>query len=177
MDAFRVSDRVLGAVATVGAAIYLAIAWNIPAFALGTVPIQSRTFPIGLGALMLILGLGLIGKDLVVRTPGNGEGETDTDEPRQGSSGDEIVVARLADPRLEVLALLVGIAAYVVAFVPLGFVLSTVLYLVAMTWWFGFGRPIVAVVVAIGIAAITHVGLVELLGVRLPSGLLAPLGI
>lgn len=167
MDAFRASDRTVGAIVGVGTLLYLIAAWRIPAFSLGTVPIQSRAFPLGLGALLLVLS------GVLVARPGD-HVEEDGDEP---AAGDRPIRHRTSDPRREVFVLLAGAAVYVAAFLPLGFVLATVLYIIATAWWFAYERPVVTAVVAVALAAGTQVAFAQLLGVRLPSGVLAPLGL
>lgn len=167
MDTFRASDRTVGAIVGVGTVLYLIAAWRIPAFSLGTVPVQSRAFPLGLGAVLLVLSA------ILVARPGEHVDE-DGDDPMVG---DRPIRHRTSDPRREVLVLLAGAAVYVAAFVPLGFVLATVLYIIATAWWFAYERPVVAAFVAVALAVGTQVAFAQLLDVRLPSGVLAPLGL
>lgn len=169
MHAFRVSDRTLGTAIGAATFLYLIAAWRIPAFSLGTVPVQSRAFPLGLGSVLLVLSA-----ILVARPGAPAEDQDEHDGPVTGGTS---IRHRTADPRREVLVLLAGAAAYVVAFLPLGFVLATVIYVVATAWWFAYERLVVAAVVAVLLAVGTQLAFAQLLSVRLPSGVLAPLGL
>ena len=170
MDAFRIPDRIIGLVIAGGATAYLVGAWRIPPFALGTVPVQSRAFPLGLGALLLVLAAVLVLRPQRSQ-PAAG------DDPEDAGTEPTTARLRAGGPRVEALVLLGGVAAYVALLVPLGFVVSSVLYTVAMSWWFAFRRPVIATLVAVVVAGGSQVALAELLGARLSSGILAPLGL
>lgn len=165
MDAFRVSDRIIGIVVGAAAIGYLAIAVGIPEFALATVPIQSRTFPLGLGALMLILAVVLVARptESVGASVAAGDGGPDPSEQPQ---------RRFTDPRIEIAMLVASVAVYIAVFEPVGFVIATAVYLLAMNWYFGFKRPVVAVVIALVLTVAIQLLFSQFLGVRLPQGLL-----
>lgn len=167
MESFRASDRTLGVVIGAATIAYLVAAWRIPAFSLGTVPVQSRAFPLGLGAVLLTLSV------VLVLRPGT----PPVDEDDDARPDDHAIDHRTADSRVEVLVLMAGAAAYIAALVPLGFVLATALYVIATAWWFSYGRPGVAFAVGAGLAVGTQLAFAQLLSVRLPSGILAPLGL
>lgn len=176
MDAFRVDDRVIGGVVGLLAVGYLAMAWRIPEFALATVPVQSRAFPLGLGALLLVLAITLVvrpggARPEVVGDAASAEAEA---PPSQEASAPGVQLQhrslrRFTDARLEIAVLVVTASAYIAAFELLGFVLATVVYLVAMSWYFGFTRWVVSVVVALAVTGGLYVLLVQLLNVRLPT--------
>ncbi|MFA9432504.1 tripartite tricarboxylate transporter TctB family protein [Egicoccus sp. AB-alg2] len=173
MDTFRVTDRTIGLVVGVLATVYLVAAWRITAFSLGNVPVQSRAFPLGLGLALLTMSLVLVTRPSAATAADDDE---DGDVPATTPAEARPIPHRTDDDRVEVAVLLLGAVAYVVAFVPLGFVVSTILYVVAMAWWFSQARLWVAFVVASVLAVGGQFAFAELLRVRLPGGLLAPLG-
>lgn len=168
MDVFRISDRAVGGVVGVLSLGYLAMAWRIPEFALATVPVQSRTFPLGLGGLMLVLSIGLAARPAPRVSEPVDEDQEARGAPLPPPEGRPL--RRFADARLEIVVLVSTTAAYIVAFELLGFVLATVIYLVAMNWYFGFARPVVSVIAAVAVTVGLHLLLAGLLNVRLPTG-------
>ncbi|NJQ00730.1 tripartite tricarboxylate transporter TctB family protein [Streptomyces zingiberis] len=79
-------------------------------------------------------------------------------------------MGRLADDRLELLALLGAMCLYVALFVPLGFVLSTALYVAGTAWYLGSRRHWVNVLVGAGLALGLYLGMSQGLDVALPTG-------
>jgi putative tricarboxylic transport membrane protein len=144
------------AAAALGAAaacyLYLAGQLPVPRYTVASTP---GFLPIVLGTLMLCLCAALLGKVLLTR-------DATADVPVEFSRAG---LARIAG----VLLALVG---YVLLLEPLGFLLSSFLFLVAVTplfgrvpWWMWIGVP-----AAVAVAA--HIGFVVILRLRLPSGLL-----
>ncbi len=183
MESFRFSDRVIGLVLAAGAVAYLIAAWQIPQFALDTVPVQPRVFPLALGALLLLLAVLLAIRPAGASQPPGAEHDAEADgspEEDAGSSdagGQARTLGRSSRPRVEVLILVGGTAAYIGLLEPLGFIPATIAFLLAGSWWFRTARLWVAATVAVGVTLAAQLGLGELLGVRLPAGVLAPLGI
>jgi putative tricarboxylic transport membrane protein len=150
----RYLEAIAAAALGAAAACYLYLAWQLPVPRY-TVASTPGFLPIVLGTLMLCLCAALLGKVLLTR-------DATADVPVEFSRAG---LARIAG----VLLALVG---YVLLLEPLGFLLSSFLFLVAVTplfgrvpWWMWIGVP-----AAVAVAA--HIGFVVILRLRLPSGLL-----
>jgi serine/threonine protein kinase len=63
-----------------------------------------------------------------------------------------------------------SMAGYALLLQPLGFLLVTALYLVAMTWYLGYRRHLVNAAVAIGVATGLYAGVAYGFGIALPTG-------
>jgi putative tricarboxylic transport membrane protein len=83
---------------------------------------------------------------------------------------DQPAFGRLADTRLEVAALVGAICVYVAVFIPLGFVLSTALFVTGTAWYLGYRRHWANVLVGVGIALGLYLAMSEGLDVALPTG-------
>lgn len=66
---------------------------------------------------------------------------------------------------------------YFLAFEPLGFMLSTTFYLIALMWMFNPGRHVANITTSIAFSALTYLILVKLLEAQLPAGILSRFGI
>lgn len=150
----RYLEGITAAALSAAAAFYLYLAWQLPVprYATSSTP---GFVPLVLGTFMLGLCLALLGKVLLARGP-------DTDAPVEFSA------AGLGRIALAILALL----AYALLLDTLGFVLTSFLFLVAVTplfgripWWMWLGVPA-------GLVIAAHIAFVVVLRVRLPSGLL-----
>lgn len=76
-------------------------------------------------------------------------------------------------PQVGILAgVVVVTAVYFAAFEPVGYLLATSIYLLALTAYFNPRNRFVAASSSIGFACLTYFAFKELLGVRLPGGLL-----
>ena len=150
----RYLEAIAAAALGAAAAYYLYLAWQLPVPRY-TVASTPGFLPIVLGTLMLGLCAALLGKALLARDP-------DADAAVEFSA---VGVAKIA-------AVLVALLAYVLLLEPLGFLLSSFLFLVAVTplfgrvpWWMWLGAPA-------GLAIAGHVAFVVVLKLRLPSGVL-----
>jgi putative tricarboxylic transport membrane protein len=150
----RYLEAIAAAALGAAAAFYLYLAWQLPVPRY-TVAATPGFLPIVLGTLMVCLCVALLGKALLAR-----DGEADAP------------VAFSPAGLLKIAALLLALFAYVLLLDPLGFLLSSFLFLVAVTplfgrvpWWMWIGVP-----AAVAVAA--HIGFVVILRLRLPSGLL-----
>jgi putative tricarboxylic transport membrane protein len=201
MDHLRVPDRAIGVVVFLLAAGYLLMARQIPDFALA-VDMQSNAMPTALGGVLLLLGAALAlggsraSADGDAGVPGSGLVEsaaaTRARHPTAVADRTDVVVVverttvaeatAAAEPtetrRIVTLLVvtLISIVAYIALFVPLGFLLSSVMYVSVMSWYYGYRRPVVIAVVALGSAGLLQVLISEVLGVALPSGPLPGLG-
>ncbi len=129
-------------------------AWSLPRATFGN-PTGHIVYPVLLGVLMTLLGLALVVKELLAKGP-----RSPKDSPRFGTltrHGREI-------------ALTIGASlAYALAFEPLGYVISTILYLGAVLFLVN-GRIKVArtVIVAVAFSVGVYVLFSVLLGIQLP---------
>jgi putative tricarboxylic transport membrane protein len=150
--------RYLEAIAAVAlgaaAAFYLYFAWQLPVPRY-TVASTPGFLPIVLGTLMLCLCAALLGKALLAR-----DGEADA------------VVQFSAIGVLKVAAVLIALLGYVLLLETLGFLLSSFLFLVAVTPLFGRVPLWMWIGVPAAVAVAAHIGFVMILRLRLPSGLL-----
>jgi putative tricarboxylic transport membrane protein len=150
----RYFEAITAAVLGAAAACYLYLAWQLPVPRY-TVASTPGFLPIVLGIVMLCLCAALLGKALLARDE---QGDAPVEFSRLG-------LAKVA-------AVLVALFGYVLLLDTLGFLLSSFLFLVAVTplfgrvpWWMWIGVP-----AAVAVAA--HVGFVVILRLRFPSGLL-----
>jgi putative tricarboxylic transport membrane protein len=148
----RYLEGIAAAALGAAAAFYLYVAWQLPVPRY-TVASTPRFLPIVVATLMLCLCAALLGKALLARG---------ADEPVEFSS---VGLAKCA-------AGLMALVGYVLLLDRLGFLLSTFLFLVAVTplfgrvpWWMWLGVPAL-------VAAAAHVAFVVVLRLRLPAGLL-----
>jgi putative tricarboxylic transport membrane protein len=150
----RYFEAITAAALGAAAACYLYLAWQLPVPRY-TVASTPGFLPIVLGTVMLCLCAALLARALLAR-----------DE--QGDAPVEFSGPGLA----KVAGVLVALFGYVLLLDTLGFLLSSFLFLVAVTplfgrvpWWMWIGVP-----AAVAVAA--HIGFVVILRLRLPSGLL-----
>ena len=125
----------------------------------GYAAVGPRVFPI-------IVGLGLLGSGaalLVAAFRGRAGGD------ETPAADDAAPPAIPADwPTLGGMAAL--LAAYVLLFQPLGFILTSIAFLVAGAWALGSRSPVRDVVAAVLVSLVTYVVFTRLLGLELPGG-------
>ncbi|KNE79787.1 MULTISPECIES: tripartite tricarboxylate transporter TctB family protein [Streptomyces] len=191
MHHFRFSHRTVACAIGLPAAVYTVLAFRIPEFAAVQVPVQPGTLPRALGLLLLVLSVALFFQS-GSGPAGDGPPDAGAEEAGAGGAGGSTgedamageaggagprrpappaaTLGRLADDRLELLVLLGSICLYVVLFVPLGFVLSTALYVTGTAWYLGYRRHWANALTGTGLAAGLYLGMSEGLGVALPTG-------
>ncbi|WP_046471958.1 tripartite tricarboxylate transporter TctB family protein [Allosalinactinospora lopnorensis] len=184
MVPFRFSNRTVAVAIALVAAGYLALALRMPEFTAVEVPVQPATLPRLLGAALLLLAAVLFfqrpapaeqaqdASDAVEdsaepSSPGTAEEGT---EAGDGAPAGPQRLGRLSDPRLELLLFAGSVAGYITLLVPLGFLITTALYIGATTWYLGYRRHAVNAAVSVGVAALVYFGMSEGLNVVLPSG-------
>ena len=150
----RYFEAVAAAALGAAAVCYLYLAWQLPVPRY-TVASTPGFLPIVLGVIMLCLCAALLGKALLAR---NGE----ADAPVEFSA---VGLAKIG-------AVLLALLSYVLLLDTLGFMLSSFLFLVAVTpllgrvpWWMWIGVPAI-------MAAAAHIAFVMILRLRFPSGVL-----
>lgn len=162
--AFRFSPRTLGVTIGLFAVGYLILAFNVPDYSAVEVPVQPNTLPRWLGLTLLILAVMLFFQ----HDPRTEETPDEADEQPGEQPGERL--GRFDDVRVEVLVLLGSLAAYVLLFEPLGFILATAAYLAGSIWYLGYRRPLVVALIAIGVPFVLYASMTWGLGVVLPRG-------
>ncbi|MBU0927392.1 MAG: tripartite tricarboxylate transporter TctB family protein [Spirochaetes bacterium] len=147
-------NMITGLVATLIGAAYGWSAWNLPRATFGN-PTGHIVYPAILGALMTLLGLALVVKELLSKSPSKAK-----NSPKFGAltrHGKEIAIAIAAS------------LCYALLFEPLGYVIATILYLGAVLFLVN-GRVKVArtVIVAVAFSVGVYVLFSVLLGIQLP---------
>lgn len=158
------ADSVAGGVGFVFSLAYLAMALQIQSPSVSAAAVGPRTFPIAIGVALALASLALLVKGL--REASSDEGD-ETTEPVE----EEDDTLAQSPTRLGVIiALLVG---YILLFVPLGYVISTFLFLLAVTMYLDSRHWIRNLVYAILFPLVVYFVFTELLRVTLPTGLLS----
>jgi len=171
MHALRWSrDATAGLAAAVLGAVYLAAAFQIEPDPSTTSVVGPRAAPIVIGAAMILCALALLFRGLTApqvpvgsRSPGAGQGQHSS-EAGATSGGLR---------QRQVLVVFGLLAAYIVAFIPLGYLLSTFVFLVAVTTYVERRRLVRNCIFAAAFAAVVYVLFNYGLKVVLPPG---PLG-
>ncbi|MFI6576346.1 tripartite tricarboxylate transporter TctB family protein [Nocardiopsis sp. NPDC050513] len=184
---FAFRNRTVAIALTVFAIGYLVLAFQVPEYTAVSVPVQPGTLPRWLGVVMLVLAVLLFfqrdqaadedetdgesgASGAAEAGPGGSDADSGAGTDGSASAAEPLKLGRLKDPRLEVGLFVAAIVAYVALFEPLGFILSTALYLGAMTVYLGYRRHVVTAVVSVGLPLGLYLAMSEGLGVVLPSG-------
>jgi putative tricarboxylic transport membrane protein len=154
-------DRIILACTLVLAGVYFWATTQIPSLDLGD-PLGPKAFPRMLGVLLLLGALMLFFEIL--------RGRRNDKEP--GVAGGSQSAAQWAAHHWMVLAVAGWTALYFVAFEPLGYVLATAAYLLALTEYFNRGRRLMNVLTSTLFALGSYLMFTKLLGVNLPPGIL-----
>jgi putative tricarboxylic transport membrane protein len=150
------ADRVIFACILVLAGVYFWATAQIPSLELGD-PLGPKAFPRILGVGLLISAAMLLMEIL-------------RDRKKQKT---EVASAWQWGPhQLVVVAIAAWTACYILAFEPLGFMLSTAIYLLALFVYFNRGRWLMNVLTCVLFSAISYFAFTKLLGVTLPPGIL-----
>lgn len=152
------SDAVTGVVVLAFAAFYLVASLAIPPSSFTNAAVGPRAMPIAIGAAMSIAAVALIVRGL--RGPVEGGEIAQEGMPPQNPIRFAVVVGLLV--------------AYILLFLPLGYVLSTFLFILATTMYLDRAHPVRNMVYALVFSLVVYYVFTGLLGVALPQG---PLGI
>jgi putative tricarboxylic transport membrane protein len=125
----RSRDARAGVVAAVLGGVYLAAAFWIEPDPSSTSVVGPRAAPMVIGAATLVCAVALVVQALRSPARADGDGSDRTGQPESEESQGE---SRRLSQR-QVLVVSAIFAAYVVAFIPLGYLLSTFLFLVGLT--------------------------------------------
>lgn len=159
------ADTVAGVIGFAFALAYLASAFAIPAGSFSNAAVGPAALPVVIGAALAVASLTLAARGFLRGPPAREEPETEAadeldDNPAQSP-------ARLA----VVAGLLLG---YILLLLPLGYVISTFLFLFGTTMYLDRGRPVRNVLYSLIFALVVYYVFTELLTVVLPAG---PLGL
>jgi putative tricarboxylic transport membrane protein len=151
-------DRLLAVCAVLGALIYL--------FADAQIPTPVISDPLGPKVFPALIGIGLLGSGLLVYL--------DSIKKRAVASGESAGSgANPNKPRLLLLAMAVWTVAYYTAFEPVGYILSTVIYLFGLLLYFNPKRYLKNAIISALFTAAAYAVFAKFLGVSMPAGLLA----
>ena len=151
------TDRIVFVSMLVLAGIYFWATSQIPTLEIGD-PLGPKAFPRLLGVGLLIAAAMLLAEMLKAR---KSEPTAESKEPHDTSTY-KIVAG-----------VVVATAIYFALFEPLGYALSTSLFLLAMTHYFNKGKLWTNVLTSILYGFISYYTFTKLLGVNLPSGILS----
>lgn len=131
---------------------YVYIAFQIPAFTLRT-PMDSDVFPKVLGIVMLFLAILLF---------------FERDKEVEVNEEKETVTMKMQ--KKQVFFTILGIALYIFMFEIMGFILSSVLFVISTTYYFGYRKLLINVVVAVTVIMVLYLGLTKGMNIHLPKG-------
>ncbi|MBB6170198.1 putative tricarboxylic transport membrane protein [Nocardiopsis mwathae] len=167
MGPFRFSDRTLAVAIGLFAAGYLVLAFDLPDFTAVQVPVQPATLPRWLGAVLLLLAVLLFFQR---RDPEAGVGADSAPTATTASPGPDARLGRIGDTRLELALFAASIAVYIALLEPVGFLISTAVYLAGATAYLGYRRHWVTGLLSVGVAAGLYFLMSDFLNVALPPG-------
>lgn len=148
------ADTVAGGVMLAFALFYLASALTIEKSSFGDAPVGPKALPIVIGAALAVAALALVARSL--RRTQTGEREGDPENPAQSPARFAVVAGLLL--------------VYIVVFLPLGYMISTFLFLLGTTMYLDRAHPVRNVVYALAFSLIVYFVFTELLEVVLPAG-------
>ncbi|UXH46028.1 tripartite tricarboxylate transporter TctB family protein [Rossellomorea vietnamensis] len=145
-------DRIISLVLLVFAVVYLALSYRLPAFPYAV--IDSDVLPKGLGYLLIILAIVLFlqAKD-----------DTDADKERRYVKKEDLII---------LLSVLAALLIYIFLLEPVGFLLSTILFLLVIPFVLGFKKKVTTVLVAFLFSGVMYYSFNYLLNITLPQGIL-----
>jgi putative tricarboxylic transport membrane protein len=150
------TDRIIFVCTLLLAGVYFWATAQIPSLELGD-PLGPKAFPRLLGIGLLISAAMLLMEIL-----------RDRKKPKTGTSS-----AWTWEPyEWVVVAVSAWTALYILVFEPLGFMLSTTIYLLVLTAYFNRGRWLMNVLTSVLFSVISYFAFTKLLGVNLAPGIL-----
>ncbi|MEY4600266.1 MAG: small permease component of tripartite tricarboxylate transporter [Pseudomonadota bacterium] len=155
------ADRIILACTVVLAGVYFWATAQIPTLELGD-PLGPKAFPRMLGVGLLLGAVMLLVE--IIRNSAKARLSADKGEVSDEPKWDK--------HHWLVVAIAVWTAVYIIAFEPLGFILSTASYLLALTVAFNRKRWLMNMLTSVLFAVISYFMFTKLLGVNLPPGIL-----
>ncbi len=154
------SDAVAGGFMLVFAVAYLAAAFTIPEPSFENAVVGPKAVPLAIGVALVVASLAL-----AIRGFFKGSSERDA---VPGAPGEDAPPQDLR--KLAVVALL--LLAYILIFVPLGYAISTFLFMLAATTYLDREHWIRNLVYAVVFSVVVYSIFVYVFGVQLPAGIL-----
>ncbi len=151
------ADRVIFACILLLAGVYFWATAQIPSLELGD-PLGPKAFPRMLGIGLLISAAMLLAEILRDR--------------RKRKTATPPAAWRWDPHQWIVIAIAAWTALYILAFEWLGYMLSTVIYLLVLTSWFNRGRHLMNVLTCVLFVIISYVAFNKVLGVNLAQGII-----
>lgn len=152
------TDRIIFVCTLLLAGVYFWATAQIPSLELGD-PLGPKAFPRLLGVGLLVSAAMLLAEILRARK-------------REKSTPAPATPWRWEPHQWVVVAISVWTALYILAFEPLGFMLSTSIYLLVLTAYFNRGRWLMNVLTSVLFSVISYFAFTQLLGVTLTRGIL-----
>lgn len=160
------ADMVLSVFVITGALVYLRAAMNLERLQVGDA-LGPQVFPAIVAICMLGSGLLLIWETWRKQTA------PDSAAPPAPRPGDGMAQAAAGHQRhLVLVAMAVWTALYYAAFEPVGYIVSTMVYLSALLFYFHRVNPLINLGYAAAFTAVAYVLFTNFLQVVLPSGIL-----
>ena len=154
------ADWVLSVLVVTGALVYLRAATNLERLQVGDV-LGPQVFPTIVAVLMLCSGL------LLAWETWRKENKAPSPPPRSAAAAAEV-----RRHRLVLLAMAAWTALYYVAFEPVGYVVSTLVYLSALLFYFHRVNPLINIGYAAAFTVAAYLLFTNFLQVVLPAGIL-----
>jgi len=142
----------IGLLLFVIAAIYLYLSFQLPNYPY--TPVDADVIPKGLGILMLVLSAALFFSRAK---------ETEEEKKKRAIPGRELLV---------ILAVFAMIFVYILLFELIGFVIMTGLFIFVCSWFLGYRKWKVNIMVSLLFPLVLYFIFVNALGISLPSGIL-----
>ncbi len=161
------ANTIAGGVMFVFALVYLAMAFQIPQSSFRNAAVGPRALPIVIGLTLAVASLALVVKGMREPAAREPSGEAAGGLPAE-------VFEEETPPQDPVrLVVVVGLLlAYIFAFIPLGYVISTFLFLLAVTMYLDRAHLVRNVVYSVVFPVLVYFVFTQLLTVALPPGLL-----
>ncbi|WP_019156377.1 tripartite tricarboxylate transporter TctB family protein [Robertmurraya massiliosenegalensis] len=134
------------------AAGYLIVSYQLPSFPY--TPVDADVIPKGLGWLLIVLSVALyFSKD----------SETEEQKSRRNIPKKELLM---------ISAVFLMVFGYIALFEIMGFIVMTVLFIYFCTWFLGYKKHVINVIVSICFSLFMYAIFVYLLGIKLPQGII-----
>ena len=171
------SNQVIAIILLIFSIFYLYQAYQIPNFMIPR-PIDSDLFPKVLGLVMIVLAIFLFFTKYKEEAPALVDEETKETlekiekEMEKDNDVDTSSLPLWRQPKVQVVITMISILIYIFIFEKAGFVLTTLLYTFAMTFYFGYKKHVINLLVSAFISMGFYFLLTKGLGVYLPKGIL-----
>lgn len=152
-------DRVLAVAAVIGGLVYLYADSKLPRVRIGD-PLGPRIFPAIIGTGIVLSGLLLMVEIRKRRATAQAAAAAAAPHPRERERPGVLI------------GMLVWTALYYLAFEPVGYLVSTVIFLLGLLAVFNRGRHLTNLAVAFGFTAVAYTIFDKFLAVPMPEGIL-----